>query len=238
MHDFTIFIDDLSTSLAPKTIRDIFNILKMILNYYEDTYNKKLKYKKIILPKIDKREIEILSSREKLKLENCCLEHSTLRDLGIIMALNTGMRLGELCALRWENIDLNEKCIYVRETAQRVYKGKNEKSKVIVGLPKTKCSIREIPINTKLLNILKPLKRKYRKNEYFLTGSSIKCLEPRNFQGFFKKTLSKCKIKEHNFHATRHTFASNCIEVGMDIKTLSRILRTCECSNNNEYLCA
>lgn len=233
-----MFIDELSSCLAPKTIRDIFNIFKGILNYYEETYNKKLKYKKIILPKIDKREIKNFTSREKLKLENYCLERETLRDLGIIVALNTGIRLGELCALKWENIDLSEKNIYIKETVQRVYKGKGEKSKVVIGLAKTKCSIRKIPINTKLYNVLKPLKRKYKKEVFFLTGSSTEYIEPRNFQEFFKKTLAKCKIEEHNFHAIRHTFATNCIEVGMDIKTLSNILRTCKCSNNNEYLCA
>lgn len=213
IHDFSMFIDELSTSLAPKTIRDIYCIFKMILSYYEEVYGKKLKYKKMILPKIDKKEIEILNSRERAKLENYCTEYNDLRELGILMGLNTGVRLGELCALRWENIDLKEKCIYIRETVQRVYKGKGEKSKVIIDTPKTKCSIRVIPINTKLYGCLKPIRKFYDKNAFFLTGSAVKCVEPRCFQEFFKKTLNKCKIKEHNFHAIRHTFATNCIEV-------------------------
>ncbi len=224
MHDFSIFVDELSTNLAPKTIRDIINVFKPILNYYEENYDKKLKYKKMILPKMEKREIEIFTSREKDKLENYCLIQNTLKSLGIVMCLNTGMRLGELCALKWENIDVNEKSIYIKETVQRVYKGKGVKSKVIIDTPKTKCSIREIPINSKLYNILKPLSKKYNKESFFLTGSATKCIEPRNYQALFKETLLKCKIKEHNFHSTRHTFATNCIEVGMDIKTLSKIL--------------
>lgn len=140
------------------------------------------------------------------------------------MCLNTGMRLGELCALKWEDIDLNEKCIYIKKTVQRIYKGKNEKSKIIIDTPKTQYSIREIPINSKLYNLLKPIKSKYKKEAFFLTGSISKCIEPRNLQEVFKKILIKCKVKEHNFHSTRHTFATNCIEVGMDIKTLSKIL--------------
>lgn len=224
IHEFSTFVDELSTNLAPKTIRDIFNILKMILNFYEETYNKKLKYKRTILPKIEKKEIEIFTSREKDKLEKYCLEQDTLKTLGVIVCLNTGMRIGELCALKWENIDLKEKCIYIKETVQRVYRGKDEKSEVVIGLPKTKCSIRTIPINSKLYNILKPLSKKYKKGTYFLLTGTTKCLEPRSYQDTFKKILSKAKVKRRNFHATRHFFASNCIEVGMDIKTLSKIL--------------
>lgn len=224
MRDFNLFIDDLSTRLSPKTIRDIINVFKAILTYYEDTYSKKLKYKKIVLPKQDKKEIEVLTSKEKDRIEKYCMNFKNLKLLGIIISLNTGMRLGELCALRWKNIDLTEKCIYVKETAQRVYKGKGIKSKVIIDTPKTKCSVRTIPINTKLLNILKPLKQGYNDDDFFLTGSKTRCLEPRSYQDIFKKVLAKAKVKEHNFHCTRHTFATNCIEVGMDIKTLSKIL--------------
>lgn len=238
MRDFNTFVDELSTNLSPKTIRDIINVFKSTLSYYEENYNKKLKYKKIVLPKQEKKEVEVFTSREKDKLENYCINQNTLKTLGIIMCLNTGMRLGELCALKWKNLDLTEKNIYIRETAQRVYKGKNVKSKIIIDTPKTKCSIRVIPINSKLYTILNQIKSKYQKEAFFLTGSVTKCIEPRNYQNFFKKTLTKCKIKEHNFHATRHTFASNCVEVGMDIKTLSKILRTRKRANNDEYICA
>ena len=223
LHDFNTFVDELSTYLAPKTIRDVFSVLKMILTYYEETYNKKLKYKRTILPKLEKKEIEIFTSRERDKIENYCIEQNTLKTIGILICFNTGMRLGELCALRWENIDLTEKCFHIRETAQRVYKGKGEKSEVIIGLPKTKCSIRTIPMNSKIYNILKQLSKKNKKDFFFLTGTT-KCIEPRSYQDFFQKLLTKLKIKKHNFHALRHTMASNCIEVGMDIKTLSKIL--------------
>lgn len=223
LHDFGDFIDELSTNLAPKTIRDIFNVLKMILTYYEETYNKKLKYKRTILPKIEKKEIEIFTSRERERIENYCIEQNTLKSIGILICLNTGMRLGELCALKWENIDLTEKCFYIKETLQRVYKGKKEKSAVIIGPPKTKCSLRTIPMNSKLYNLLKPISRKYKKEKFFLTGKIV-YIEPRGYQDFFKNILKKTNVKKRNFHATRHTFATKCIEVGMDIKTLSKIL--------------
>ena len=223
LHDFNSYIDELSTYLAPKTIRDIFSILKMILTFYEEKYNKKLKYKKTILPKAEKKEIEAFTSKEREKIENYCMVQNNLKTIGILICLNTGMRLGELCALRWKNINLAEKCFYIRETAQRVYRGKKEKSKVIIGTPKTKCSIRTIPMNSKVYNVLKVISKKYGKECFFLTGTE-KCIEPRSYQEYFKKFLPKVKVKKRNFHALRHTMASNCIEVGMDIKTLSKIL--------------
>lgn len=237
MNDFSTFIDELSTSLAPKTIRDTFNILKMILNYYEDTYGKKLKYKKTILPKIEKKEIEIFTTKEREKLENYCISQNTLKTLGIVICLNTGIRLGELCALKWENIDLAEKCIYIRQTVQRVYKGKGDKSQIIIDTPKSKCSIRTIPINVKLYEILKNIKKKYKSETFFLTGTT-KCIEPRSYQDTFELILAKAKVKKKNFHTTRHTFATNCIEVGMDIKTLSKILRSCKCADNIKHICS
>lgn len=223
LHDFNSFVDELLTYLAPKTIRDVFSVLKMILTFYEEKYNKELKYKKTILPKVEKKEIEVFTAKERNKIENYCIEQNNLKTIGILICLNTGMRLGELCALRWENIDLTEKCFYIRETAQRVYKGKKEKSKVIIGTPKTKCSIRTIPMNGKIYNVLKAVSKKYSKECFFLTGTE-KCVEPRSYQDYFKKLLPKVKVKKRNFHALRHTMATNCIEVGMDIKTLSKIL--------------
>lgn len=219
LQDFNTFVDELCTYLAPKTIRDVFNVLKMILTFYEEKYNKKLKYKKTILPKIEKKEIEVFTAKERDKIENFCIRENTLKTIGVLICLNTGMRLGEICALRWENIDL----IYIKETTQRVYRGKKEKSKVIIGTPKTKCSIRTIPMNSKVYNVLNAMSKKYGKECFFLTGTE-KCIEPRSYQDYFKKLFPKVKVKKRNFHALRHTMATNCIEVGMDIKTLSKIL--------------
>ena len=83
-------------------------------------------------------------------MEKCCLDSNDLKLFGIIVCLNTGIRLGELCALKWKNIDLNERVIYIKHTIQRVYIGKGVKSEIIIDTPKTKSSIREIPINNKL----------------------------------------------------------------------------------------
>ena len=222
--DFNYFIKSLNKTLSCKTIRDIVSVLKMILNYYESEYNVKLNYKKISVPKSEKNYIKVLSNKEKLKLEKYCLDRKDLKLFGIVLCLNTGLRVGEICALKWEDIDLEEKNLYVKKTLQRVYDSVQKKTKINIDRPKTENSIRCIPISKKIYEILKPLKKEYRPNQFFLTGSSTKFIEPRNYQNTFKKVLKASKVKQNNFHILRHTFASNCIEVGMDIKSLSEIL--------------
>lgn len=121
IRDCNDFIYNLSDTLAPKTVRDIITKLKAIFKYYEEEYNQKLNIKKMSLPKLGKNQLKILSKKEKEKLENYCLKEDTLKSLGIIICLNTGMRVGEICALKWENVDLDKKIISVKKTLQRVY---------------------------------------------------------------------------------------------------------------------
>ena len=103
-------------------------------------------------------------------------------------------------------------------------KEKDNNSKIIINSPKTTSSIRKVPINNKLYEVLKPLKKEYKNEDFFLTGSSEKYIEPRNYQYMFKFILSESKVKPYKFHILRHTFATYCIEVGMDAKSLSEIL--------------
>lgn len=176
------------------------------------------------LPKINKKEIQILSNKEKQKLEKYCIEQNSLKSLGILICLNTGLRVGEVCALRWENIDFETRRIHVEKTIERIYSKEENKTIVIIDTPKSMTSIRTIPINSKLYNILKQMRGKCKKTDFVLTGLSDHYVEPRNYQYNFKEILKKSKIKRYKFHTLRHTFATNCIEAGMDIKSLSEIL--------------
>lgn len=221
--NYNDFINRLSKKLAPKTIRDIITILKSIFRYYEEEYEEHLKVKKVNVPKLEKKKLKILSNTEKNKIENYCLEHNDLKEIGIIICLNTGLRIGEICGLKWKDINLDEKTINVKRTVQRIYDKSSHTTKVIVGKPKTDSSIRTIPISNKLLKELKPLKKKY-KDDYYVLSGDIKYVEPRDYQYFFKTLLKRLKIKSYKFHILRHTFASECIEVGMDVKSLSEIL--------------
>ena len=146
------------------------------------------------------------------------------KEIGIAICLLTGMRIGEICALKWKNIDLDSKLIYIKQNLQRVYIGKS-KTKIIIDTPKTKNSIRAIPISDKLLNILQQIyeNNNFSEDEFFLTGNK-KYIEPRYYQKFFKECLKECKIKNYNFHVLRHSFATNCVKIGMDVKSISEIL--------------
>ena len=114
--NYNNFIEELSDTLSPKTVRDIVTKLKEIINFYEEEHNTKINVKKMSLPKINKKEIQILSNKEKQKLEKYCIEQNSLKSLGILICLNTGLRVGEVCALRWENIDFETRRIHVEKT--------------------------------------------------------------------------------------------------------------------------
>lgn len=224
-YNFNIYVDELSKNLSAKTIKDILSILKSILKYIERKYNIDYMLDLIASPKQNYDEIQVLKDNEKNKLEKYCLKSNYLKDIGIALCLNTGLRLGEICALTWDNINLKENFIMVNKTIQRVYKGKKNTS-IQFDTPKTTKSIRKIPLSNKMINILQNLKKekKYSGNEYFLTGCEQKYVEPRNYQYSFKKCLKKCNISNYNFHVLRHTFATNCIKIGMDVKSLSELL--------------
>lgn len=222
--NYNNFIEELSDTLSPKTVRDIVTKLKEIINFYEEEHNTKLNIKKMSLPKLNKKGIQILSNKEKQKLEKYCIEQNSLKSLGILICLNTGLRIGEVCALRWENIDFESKKIHIEKTIERIYSKEENKTIVIIDTPKSITSVRTIPINSKLYNILKQIRGKSKKTDFVLAGSSEHYVEPRNYQYHFKEILKRSKVKKYKFHTLRHTFATNCIEAGMDIKSLSEIL--------------
>lgn len=210
--------------LSTKTVADTIALLKRIFKF-SSTYLypiqcdfDQIKFKQ------EEKQMRILKSDELKKLVVYLKENLTIKNAGIMLSLFTGLRLGEVCALKWSNIDLENSILYITTTMQRVQNLSIEgpKTKVYVSEPKSACSIREIPIPNMLLRLLADFSNNG--SCYFLTGSSEKFIEPRNLQYHFKTVLNKALISDVNFHALRHTFATRCIEVGVDIKTLSEIL--------------
>ena len=223
-YDFNLFVIELMNNLKPTSIKNVISLLKSILYYSTKKYGYKFDFDFVVIPKIHKKELRVLTPKEKIKLEKYCLKHNTLKHIGIIICLNTGLRIGEICALKWDCIDLEKRILKVRFTMQRIY-NKIEKNSIIkIDIPKSEKSIRTIPISTKLYNILKPLKKQYSKNSFFLTGLNTNYTEPRTYQRMFNKCMKECKIKDIHFHGLRHSFASDCINIGMDTKSLSEIL--------------
>ena len=201
-YDFNLFIAELMKVLKPTSIKNVIVLLKSILYYSDKKYGYRYSFDFVAMPKVHKEELRVLSHNEKVKLEKYCLKNNTLRHLGIIICLNTGLRIGEICALKWNCIDLEKRVLKVRYTMQRIYNKVEKNSTVIIDRPKSETSLRTIPLSTKLYNILQPLKKQYSKNSFFLTGSTEKFVEPRSYQRMFDKCMKDCKISDLHFHRT------------------------------------
>ena len=215
---------DNNGGLAEKTIKDITIIIKGSIK--KGINEDKIKHIELTFnyPKDNKEnKLYVLTKREQNKITNYVLENINSRNIGLLISLYSGIRIGELCALRWEDVDFKKNCLTINKTIQRVYIKDKDKniSKVIITTPKTKNANREIPINKDFLEILKKVKTD--KKNYILTGNE-KYIEPRTYRKYFNKILDELKIKHFNFHSLRHTFATNCISLGVDYKTVSELL--------------
>ena len=211
------------TTLSPKTTLDIISVMKSILLYANTKgYTRFLPLIRF-KAKISVKKLVILSSRNQEILSSYLCLNLTYRNLGLLICMYTGIRLGEACALTWEDVAIKEGFIYINKTMQRIQKEHDgKKTMVIVAEPKTESAIRTIPLPGQLIQIIKS--SKLPKTGYLLTGSFEKYIEPRNYQYYFQKVLRQCGIPKTNFHTLRHTFATRCVELGFDIKTLSEIL--------------
>ncbi len=209
----------LSEGLMAKTVKDILIVLQQILRYGDINI-------KISMPKVPKNEIQILKKDEQAKLEEELLRNLNEKNFGIYFCLYTGLRIGELCALQWENIDLKNKKIKVKKTLIRI-KNPDESSKkktiIIIDEPKSSSSIREIPIPDFLISLMNNLIKNITPDTFLVSGTR-KFIEPRTYFNKYKQILNKLDLGIYNFHALRHTFATRCIENGCDPKTLSEIL--------------
>jgi integrase len=212
--------------LAAKTVRSIFSMLRGALACAEDYgYIIKNPCGKVRLPKLEEKEITVLSKAAQRKLENAILQSSDMRRYGVLICLYTGLRIGEVCGLKWSAVDLAQSELTVKSSLNRVINHGNKinRTSVIEVEPKTKKSRRIIPLPKFLVQILKDLKRNS-KSAYVINMKSGKAVEPRMLQVIYKKLLKTAGIEHVNFHALRHTFATRTIELGADVKTISEIL--------------
>lgn len=173
--------------------------------------------------KRESADIRVFSMEEEERFVNYLREHMDLSALGILICLFTGIRVGELCALKWNDIDLAEKKISVSKTMQRirVNTASGPKTEIRILEPKSANSARVIPLPDVLAGLLE---KYYVPEAYLLTGKKHRFVEPRTMQNRFKRLVADCGIQDANFHATRHTFATRCVELGFDVKSLSEIL--------------
>lgn len=178
----------------------------------------------IIKPPTTSRGIQILSLTAQQQFERAVINSIDETKAGIFIALYTGIRIGELCALAWEDIDLDSKIIHIRHTVSRIRanNGDSTHTELIIDDPKTKAAVRDIPISQILLPVLEKMKQQ--STSKYVISNRPNFVSTRTFDYRYKKALLDLGIPQINFHALRHTFATRCIEVGMDIKSVSQIL--------------
>ena len=225
--DFTTMLTE-KQGLSPKTVRDILTILKSILKYARKEVGAIMPDVEYAYPKNAKHEMRVLTLAEQEKLMSELTTDMDEYKFGILLALITGMRIGELCALKWENVHFEARYIQVNYTMQRlkntdISSFETNRTKVVVSDPKSDSSARLIPLTENAIAICKQF---YRGGEtaYVLTGDTKRYCEPRRLQYHFTKIVEKIGLEDLHFHTLRHTFATRCVEVGFEIKTLSEIL--------------
>lgn len=210
--------------LSPKTVTDILTIVKSTIEYarYKDMPTicnlSKLSVKK------KEKEMRVLSQSEQDSLTKVLVNEMDRYKFGVLLSLYTGIRIGELCALQWEDFCIPQTTLKIRKTMQRIQdlgNGSISKTKIVITEPKSQCSVRDIPLPSFIIDIAKPFMSNPK--AFILTGND-RYIEPRTMQNRFKSYVNESGIDAANFHALRHTFATRCVEVGFEIKSLSEVL--------------
>jgi integrase len=211
--------------LAAKTVRVVASVLSGALQCAVDYgYIVKNPCARVRLPKIAEKEIAVFTQEEQRRIERAAMAASDKRAVGIVLCLYTGIRLGELCALQWEQVDFKNKTLCVRYSLNRTKnKEGGRKTAMTPQEPKSAKSKRVIPLPNFLCGIVKGLRRES-PGAYVLSMPGGKFVHPRTVQLLYAKLLKTAGVPYHSFHALRHTFATRAIELGADIKTVSEIL--------------
>lgn len=211
-------------NLSNKTIKDIIMVLKSSLNRaFNENIIKKFSLNFSYPNNINIKSLYVLSKNEQYILMEYALNGIDEKNLGILISLFCGLRIGEVCALQWKDIDFENRMIRITKTLQRIFiKEKNKTtSKIIITSPKTLKANRDIPITKVLFEKLKKMKNK---NDYYILTGNLNYIEPRVYRSYFSKVLKSLDIAHFKYHCLRHTFASNCISLGTDYKTVSELL--------------
>lgn len=218
---------NLQDILAAKTMscsesikKSIYSVVSSVLTYSEENYRIPPVHLKRGASSPSKKTLNVYTQTEQAALLRYLYKDMTLQKMGIVLCLSTGLRLGEICALKWEDIDFQSKTLTVNHTVQRIpVADQTSKTALCEGMPKTFSSQREIPLSDEVLLLLSRFRHQ---GTYIL--NHLNPLEPRTYQYQFQRYQEQAGIRRRNFHVLRHTFATNCIGNGVDVKSLSEIL--------------
>lgn len=212
----------MSSGLSPKYTSDIAGVVRAVCRYAKKRFGYEDKSEFAAMPKSKTKEKELLDKTEQARLNSYLKANPTPSNIGILLSAATGIRIGELCALKWENINLEKRILTVRNTVQRIKNtdGKTA-TKLVVTSPKSSSSVREIPLPEFIIPMLRGLKAK---SDCYLLSGTRTLVEPRVMQYRFKRILNELKLSNVSYHSLRHLFATNCIALGFDVKALSEIL--------------
>lgn len=212
----------LADGLSASYVRDILTVFKTMLKYAQDEYGFRLSLKNVILPKSERKQVEKISDAEQKKLVSYLKANMSLTAFGILLSLFMGLRIGELCGLKWEDVDFQNKILHIRRTVQRISSANgNRKTKIVISAPKSSTSFREIAIPDMLMKYFEMFRDEA---DYFILSGTDKPVEPRTMQYRYKKILQSAEVESHNYHKLRHTFATNSAEKGFNVKALSAVL--------------
>ncbi len=216
----------LQDGLCQKSIKDILVVLKMIVRF--GAKNGWCDYVEwdIRFPTVqEKPQLDVLSVGNHRKMLDYIQSHFTFKNLGIYICLTGGLRIGEVCALQWKDVDIERGVLMIRKTVERVYilDGDQRHTELMIGHPKTMNSVREVPMTTELYRMLKPFRKVVNPDFYLLTNEPYPT-EPRTYRNYYKRLMEKLGIPQIKFHGLRHSFATRCIESNCDYKTVSVIL--------------
>lgn len=196
--------------ISQKYAQDIITVLKLTLG----------KEVEIQLPYSPPKEVEIFEKSDQVALINSLQSNICHKNFGILLTIHTGLRIGELCALRWSDINFDTQLLHINKTMIRTYT-KEDGSKLNITPPKTRSSIRTIPLNKWIMQYAVLLRGS--ENEYIITGKE-KYIEPNKYRLYYNRQLKDLDLPHRKFHSLRHTFATRCIECGCDYKSLSELL--------------
>lgn len=226
-HEVQAFVlKKIEHGLSVKSVKDILIVLKMVMKFGVKKegmthYEWDIKFPANNQPK----ELEVLSVANHRKILDYVQHNFTFMSLGIYISLSTGLRIGEICALKWSDINVTDGTITVQRTIERIYvvEGEKKHTQLVINTPKTVNSCREIPMSKELLAMVKPMKKVVNGDFYVLTNED-KPTEPRTYRNYYNKLMEKLNIPKLKYHGLRHSFATRCIEAGCDYKTVSVLL--------------